>query len=170
MTTAGSSEAGSSPARDGGGRRRWRFDDIENPEDGGTLTLLLDGTEAPKLFNPDNITVDRRGHVLIQEDPGGNDHVARIYAYDIASGKVAEVVMFDPALFTPGAPGFVTNDEESSGIIEAERQWGRGYFLFDAQVHKKLGGPLVEQGQLMLMQVKNWHRVFGHAGWDHDDD
>lgn len=165
VTTAGSAEAGSSPARDGGGLWRLRFDDIENPEDGGTLTLLLDGTESPKLFNPDNLTVDGSGHVLIQEDPGGSDHIAKIYAYDIASDAVAEVATFDPAQFTPGAPQFITNDEESSGIIDTAAAFGRGTFLFDAQVHKRIGDPLVELGQLNLLKV-DWQRVFPES---HDD-
>jgi hypothetical protein len=33
-------------------------------------------------------------------------------------------------------PGFITQDEESSGIIDASRFLGPGTFLFDAQVHK----------------------------------
>ena len=43
---------------------------------------------------------------------------------------------FDPALFHRERRAFITQDEESSGIIDASRFLGKGSFLFDAQVHK----------------------------------
>ena len=46
-----------------------RFDDIEHPELGGTLTLLLDGSEEPYLNKPDNMTIDGDGQPA---DPGGS--------------------------------------------------------------------------------------------------
>lgn len=151
--------------RDGGGLWRLSFEDIERPELGGTLTLLLDGTEAPYLNKPDNMTIDGDGNLLIQEDPGGNPHLARIVSYRVDDGALAVLAQFDPARFTPGAPGFVTQDEESSGIIDV----GKGRFLFDAQVHLKNGDPeTVEEGQLLAMTVDDWDAVYG--GDDREDD
>ncbi len=109
VTTAG----GNGP---GGGLWRASWDNIENPALGGTLTLLLDGSEG--LVSPDNVDIDRRGNLLIQEDPGNNPHVARIMAYRISDGRLATLARFDPALFTMGQPGFITQDEESSGILD----------------------------------------------------
>jgi hypothetical protein len=166
-------------ARDGGGLWRLSFENIERPELGGTLTLLLDGTEAPYLNKPDNLTIDTHGNLLIQEDPGGNDHVARIVAYRISDGRRAVIAQFDPALFgvteptgaTPDARAVLTTDEESSGILDAEKAFGRGTFLFDAQVHTRKNLPagtgpgtveeLVENGQLLLLSVKDWDDVHG---------
>ena len=77
------------------------------------------------------------------------------------SGDRAVLAEFDPALFGPGAPGFITQDEESSGIIDASRFLGKGTFLFDAQVHKAHTDPdKAEQGQLMTLEVRNWKKVF----------
>ena len=148
--------------RDGGGLWRLSFTDIDRPELGGTLTLLLDGTEAPYLNKPDNLTIDGDGHLLVQEDPGGNAHVARIVSYRIKDGAPAVLAQFDRAQFTAGLPGFITADEESSGIIELSD----GKFLFDAQVHAPSGDPeTVELGQLLTLSV-DWDSVYA----DSDDD
>ena len=151
VTTEGGK--GADAARDGGGLWRVRWEDIEHPELGGTLTLLLDGSEAPLLNKPDNMTIDRHGNLLIQEDPGNNAHVARILAYRIADGALATLATFDPAEFgQPPPPGF-TIDEESSGIIDAAKLLGGGTFLFDAQVHITSGDlETVEKGQLLSMR------------------
>ena len=167
VTTEGSpgTVPGTSPpvSRDGGGVWRLSLDDVEAPWKGGTLTLLLDGTEAPFLNKPDNVGMDRKGHFLIQEDPGNNAQLARIVAYDVDSGKRGVVAEFDDFRFSAGAPGFITQDEESSGIIDASAVMGKqGTFLFDAQVHKANPDPaLVEYGQLLTMRVRNWNKVFG---------
>ncbi len=159
VTTEGGRDATS--ARDGGGLWRLSYHNVEKPWQGGTLTLLLDGSEAPLLSKPDNLGFDRNGHLMIQEDPGNNAHVARIVAYDVRSGERAVVARFDPAQFEPGAPGFVTQDEESSGIIDASRFLGPGAFLFDAQVHVAHPEPdKVERGQLMTLRVSDWDSVF----------
>ncbi len=57
----------------------------------------------------------------------------------------------------------MTQDEESSGIIDASRHLGSNTFLFDAQIH--LAHPdadKVEHGQLMTLHVQSWKKVFGN--------
>jgi hypothetical protein len=161
--------------RDGGGLWRLRFDDIERPLRGGTLTLLLDGSEAPFLNKPDNMTIDGEGNLLIQEDPGNNVSLGRIVAYRIADGARGVLARFDPALFgwngakLPNGnpvlePGQLTFDEESSGIIDAHGVVGPRWFLFDAQVHRANPDPeLVQGGQLLAMHVDRWKDVYDIA-------
>lgn len=147
--------------RDGGGLWRLHFNNVRRPEQGGKLTLLLDGSEAPYLNKPDNITLDAQGNLLIQEDPGNNAHLARIVAYNINTGDRGVLAQFDPNQFKSGAPGFITQDEESSGIIDAAELIGPGWFLFDAQVHKANPDPaLVEYGQLLAMSVRKFNDVY----------
>ncbi len=130
---------------------RMSFDDITNPEAGGTLTALLEGDEGGNMF--DNMTIDSHGRVLIQEDIGGQDALSKIWIFDIDSGSFGEVAAFNPTFFAPGAPGFLTRDEESSGIIDAKDILGDGWFLLDAQAHYAIPGELVEGGQLLAMYV-----------------
>jgi hypothetical protein len=134
-----------------GRSRLWRltFDNIMDPEAGGVIDLLVDGTEPHQMF--DNLTVDRYGHVLIQEDPGNQEYLARIWQYDVATDTLTELARHDPARFSTGAPGFLTRDEESSGIIDAESILGPGWFLLDVQAHYPNGSMLVEGGQLLAL-------------------
>lgn len=172
-TEGGDTTPATTGSRDGGGLWRLSFADVDRPDQGATLTLLLDGSEEvgageSRLNKPDNMTIDRHGNLLIQEDPGRNDHLARIVAYRIRDGALGVIARFDAALFGAGAdadPARLTTDEESSGIIDGERLWGRGTFLFDAQVHtpKNLGDntvEYVENGQLLLLSVGNFRRVY----------
>lgn len=167
-------------SRNGGGVWKLHFNDVEHPERGGTLTLLLDGSEAPYLNKPDNVTLDDEGNLLIQEDPGGNDHLARIVAYDIHTGTRGVVARFDAGLFgatnpsgtTPDERAVLTTDEESSGIIATDNLFGDDTYLFDAQVHTAKGLPqgsgpgtveeLVQNGQLLSMEVDDWNAVYTH--------
>jgi len=161
--------------RDGGGLWRLSFRNIEKPEKGATLTLLLDGSEEiapgePKMNKPDNMTMDRYGNLLIQEDPGNNAHLARIIAYRIGDGALGVVARFDPIRFSTGGSAFMTTDEESSGIIDAEDQLGTGSFLFNAQAHTAAGLPAgvgpntveeyVENGQLLILRVAGWEAIY----------
>jgi hypothetical protein len=147
--------------RDGGGLWRVRFKDVDRPWLGGTIELLLDGSEAPYLNKPDNMGIDERGNLLIQEDPGNNAQLARIVAYDVHTGDRGVVAEFDPGLFRKEAPGFLTQDEESSGIIDAGEVLGKGWFVFDAQVHEAFPDPAkVEYGQLLAMQVRKFEDVY----------
>ena len=132
------------------------FTDITQPELGGTIEAVLDGSEGQRMF--DNISVGQ-GKVWLQEDPGGNDYLALVHEYDIATDTLTAQLTFDPAQFTPGLEGFITNNEEASGIIDVTDIFGdedmRAYLL-DAQVHKSTGDPAtVEMGQLLLMTVQD---------------
>jgi hypothetical protein len=131
---------------------RLRFNDIEHPENGGTIEILLKGDEGHKMI--DNMTIDRLGRILMQEDVGNNARLGKIWLYGIGTGlPIIEVAAHNPNFFSPG-PDFLTADEESSGIIDARRILGRGWFLLDVQVH--LSNPdleLVEGGQLLAMYV-----------------
>lgn len=131
---------------------RMSFDDITNPEAGGNITMLLDGlTSGVQMM--DNMTIDSHGRILIQEDIGGNDILGKIWLYDTASAGLALIAQHDAGRFTPGAAGFLTRDEESSGIIDARDILGDGWFLLDVQAHYGIPGELVEGGQLLAMYV-----------------
>jgi hypothetical protein len=179
LTTEGGQKDGTGlDARDGGGLWRLSFNDIERPAAGATLTLLLDGSETlaagePKMNKPDNITIDAHGNLLIQEDPGNANHLARIVAYRIADGATGIVARFDETLFGTGAtadPARLTTDEESSGIIDTEKLLGKGTFLFDAQIHTAKGlpagttagtvGEFVERGQLLALKITDWNALY----------
>ncbi len=150
-----------SVTRDGGGLWKVHFNDVDDPEQGGTIELLLDGSEAPFLNKPDNMGVDKYGNLLIQEDPGGNAQLARIVAYDVDSGDRGVVAEFDPAVFRTGGAGFLTQDEESSGIIDVSKALGKGWFLFDAQIHKAFpDAAKVEHGQLLVLHVDKFKDVY----------
>jgi hypothetical protein len=163
LTTEGGDTTPHEPGvtRDGGGLWKVVFEDIEHPELGGTIELLLDGSEAPYLSKPDNIDIDGHGNLLIQEDPGNNAHVATIVAYNTKTGARGVVAEFDRNLFAAGSPNLITLDEESSGIIDASDLIGPGWFVFDAQVHKASPNPEnVELGQLLAMKVSDFRRVY----------
>ncbi len=128
---------------------RLRFADAANPELGGTIEMLLDGTEGQLMM--DNIGIDRRGHIMIVEDVGSHDHLGRVLRYDIATDTLTVVAQHDPARFVPGAPNFLTRDEEASGIIDAADLLGDGWFLLDVQAHFGLESELVQGGQFLAL-------------------
>jgi hypothetical protein len=134
--------------------RLWaaEFDDASNPTAGGTIRMLLDGTEGQQML--DNMTVTKDGKVIMQEDPGNNSHLAKIWQYDPATDTLTVLAQHDPARFVTGGANFLTQDEESSGIIDVTDILGSGgqnVFLYDVQAHYALGGELVQGGQLGLM-------------------
>lgn len=128
--------------------RLWRlaFVDSSRPELGGTIEMLLDGTEGGKMF--DNIAVSSLGQVYLQEDVGNNAHLGKVWRYDVASDTLTEVLRADAQLFTPGGSGFLTQDEESTGIIDASHLLGPGWFLSALQAHHSADTELVSGGQL----------------------
>ncbi len=62
-----------------------------------------------------------------------------------------------PRGFTAGAPGFLTTDEESSGVLDVSSILGEGSYLLTTQAHYAISGELVEGGQLQLMRVRSHH-------------
>jgi hypothetical protein len=139
-----------------GRSRLWRmsFSDIANPENGGQLDMLLEGsTNAGQMF--DNMTVTKDGKVLLQEDPGNNAAIAKVWSYDISSQALTEIAKHDTQFFTTGGANFLTTDEESSGVIDItdimQPTDGSKYYLMDVQAHHPLGAPMVEGGQIVVL-------------------
>jgi hypothetical protein len=144
------------PSRDGGALWKLTFVNVLKPELGATLDLVLNGSEAPegvgaaKVNKLDNITISDDGTVaFLQEDPGGNDQVARLLAVRLSDRKLVSVATFDKDMFgTAGdaanANAQLTNDEETSGIFDATKLYGGSglTFMFNAQIHpvSTLGG------------------------------
>ena len=129
--------------RDGGALWRLTFKDAQNPLLGADLEMLLNGGESIYMSKPDNITVTN-GVVVIQEDPGGNAHVARVIAYRISDGKLATLAKFDSQYFTAAGKQYMTLDEESSGVIDVTSLLAKPgdtntYLMLNAQVHVKGG-------------------------------
>ncbi|HET6898849.1 MAG TPA: phytase, partial [Vicinamibacteria bacterium] len=134
---------------------RLRFDDIEDPERGGTIEIMLRGDEGHKML--DNVTIDRLGRILMDEDPGNSARISKVWLYAIDTREFLQVAAHNPKFFdgsTANNPNFLTQDEESSGIIDAADILGDGWFLLDVQVHKpNLDAELVEGGQLLALFV-----------------
>jgi hypothetical protein len=146
-----------------GNSRLWVvvFHDIRQPERGGTIRVLLDGAAAGVKMM-DNITVDLDGNIYIQEDVGNNPHLGRVWMFDPHTRALTNLARHDPPRFLEGSAGFITQDEESSGIIEVSDLFKgvkgydtarNRYFLLDVQAHYPIGGEIVEGGQLLLMKV-----------------
>jgi hypothetical protein len=141
------------------------FDSLTNPT-GGTIALVRDaatltGTDGQTGRSFDNITVDGAGWVLVQEDPGNSSYIAKTWRINGSTGAAVQILESDRSRFITGAPNFLTQDEESSGIIEVTHivrnaNWyeeGRRYYLADMQAHYNIPRPemLVQGGQLYLV-------------------
>jgi hypothetical protein len=160
---------------------RIKFKDLDHPLKGGKIEILRSGVELTppgwRMF--DNICIDNHGRLLLQEDTGNSPWVFRIWLYSIDNDELFEIAHHDPQLFdsTVNSPDFITQDEESSGIIDAEAILGRGWFLFDVQNHKVSPDPeLCEGGQLLALYVNprigasNAHEKQDHDDKDKNDD
>jgi len=152
------------PAGQVGRSRLWKltFTDAANPDAGGKIEALLDGTEAGQMF--DNMTVGSDGKIYLQEDVGGVPHLGKIYVYDPATDTLTEIFEHDPARFGDigvAATAPFNNDEESSGVIDVtdlfrDAVWFDAHtervLMADVQAHYALSDPaLVQGGQLLLL-------------------
>lgn len=151
-----------------GRTRLWRltFDDIKDPTAGGKIEALLNGTEPTQML--DNITVDARGHVLMQEDVGNQYHNGKVWDFNPDNNALTLLAEHDPARFgdilnegTAAATNLAAAlpysiDEESSGIIDMGSILGDGWYLLDVQAHSTVGqsAETVEGGQLLLMYAR----------------
>jgi hypothetical protein len=151
-TTAAASQTASKKAnpantftRDAGALWKITFENIARPQDGAQIELVLDGSEAPYVNQFDNIDFDSTGkYLMLQEDPGANEHLSRLMAYDTVAKRTAVVAVFDTKYFSvANSATYMTNDEESAGIInitnlllDVTNTVGNGEtFLFNAQIH-----------------------------------
>ncbi len=149
-----------------GRSRLWRltFDNIEAPMLGGTVEVMLDGTEAGQMY--DNVTVDRFGNVILQEDVGGQLHNGKIFSYNPTTDALTLLGGHDVARFGDiGIPATLPHniDEEASGVIDVSNLFTGvagydtdlySYFLLDDQAHSAHPDiELVERGQLLMMRV-----------------
>jgi hypothetical protein len=131
------------------------------------------------------MTITSDGIVLLQEDPGKNDHVARIVAFRLKDAKLATIAQFNPDHFAVGGSKFMTTDEESSGIIDVTSMLAKPgettkYFYFNAQVHttgaysarpdllsksssgqRKFNEKTLEGGGFYQLAISDWKTVFG---------
>jgi len=144
--------------------RLWalEFTNPANPELGGTVKMLLNGSEGQVML--DNMTVADDGSILLQEDPGTNSRLAKIWRYNPSTDTLVELAQHNPALFsgTVSGTGNVTIDEESSGIVDISSYLTGvsgydttkySYFLIADQIHKAVATPTsqVEMGELSVM-------------------
>jgi hypothetical protein len=151
---------------------RVKFDNVENIELGGEITLLVDGgrlvettssiTSFPQADSTlagvtnvaaaDNMFVTRNGLMYIQEDVGNNSRLGRIWQYNIKTDAIKEIGVPDATRFRSGAPRFLTQDEETSGIFDARELLGAGWHIQCIQAHYGISAnDLVEGGQIFAM-------------------
>lgn len=149
-----------------GRSRIWEFNftDIANPELGGTIRVAGDGGANGSVFQmADNLTTDKKtSHVIFSEDVGNNARLGKIWGLNPATGALVELAAHDASRFLNAGPDFLTQDEESSGVIDVSDLF-KGvagydvkttrYYLLDTQAHYPIAGEAVEGGQLQLLAV-----------------
>ncbi len=128
---------------------RLRFTNINNPELGGTITAVLDGSEGQQMF--DNLTIDNSGHVLLVEDVGNNAHLGKVWQYNTLTDVLTQIASHDATRFVTGGSNFLTQDEECSGILDVQSILGPGMFLAVDQAHYSIAGEVVEGGQIIAI-------------------
>ena len=149
-----------------GRSRVWElsFTDVAHPELGGTIRVAGDGQLDGSGFRmADNLTFDRvTGHAIVLEDVGNNPRLGKVLDLNPATGRLVELAAHDPARFLSGGADFMTEDEESSGVVDISFVVNGvpgydvskyRYYLLVTQAHKAIPGELVEGGQLQLMKV-----------------
>lgn len=147
-----------------GRTRLWRltFTDITDPTLGGTIDILAEGGVGNDATMWDNMCVTPDGLVFLQEDPGNTAHNAKVWLYNPGTSALTKVLKHDENRFgdnTRPATAPFNTDEESSGMIDVTNLLGgnvatgdRMFILVD-QAHYTLANPLVQGGQLLLVNT-----------------
>ena len=157
------------------------------------LSILIEGDDNPvktlgEIHQPDNLETVKDG-LFITEDPGSSQQfpvdstdpaatTARLWLYGLSSKTSAVVAKVNQAAdegptdrdaaTAPGALGAW----ESSGIVDASKQLGKGTYLIDVQagtliVEEEQRGPLTDQregGQLLVLRAPGAGGDDGHKG------
>ena len=114
--------------------------------------MLLDGTEGQQML--DNMDVNERGQVLLQEDPGNQDYLAQIWRYSPKADKLTEVAHHDSAPVRAGRGRTSSRRTRSPpGSSTRRTSLGNGWYLLDVQAHYTIPGELVEGGQYLALHV-----------------
>jgi hypothetical protein len=128
----------------------------------GSVTRVAAATgSSPKVHQPSAHRPLARRETRLANRPdyeGREDEdqaaLGKVWHYDPTSDALTQIAEHDPALFTPGSPDFITQDEETSGVIDVSNILGEGWYLLDDQVHAASADPeLVEGGQLLAMHL-----------------
>ncbi|MEK7467776.1 MAG: hypothetical protein AAB074_10220 [Planctomycetota bacterium] len=148
--------------------RVWKLEiDPKDPAAGGTITIVLDGSEG--IVSPDNIDVNAHGELAICEDPVpgleslGLKRDSSLWIYEIPTAKLTRVlevsraaanghwVKADPALNSIDKGEDKPGGWEFSGVVDAEGAFGRGAWLINVQAHGlKTRNPAIVQGGQIL--------------------
>ena len=121
---------------------RLRFTDGRVPSAGGTIDLLLDGSEEPSGLNA--VTVDRKGHAYLQESAGTGSPPPRIWRYDIAADRLVQLAQLKTVVFLDRQMA------QSAGMIDAAELLGAGWFLLSVQFRSQLDAPQLGGGGQLL--------------------
>jgi hypothetical protein len=89
---------------------------IRNPHAGGRYDMLLDGKGPQQML--DNMTVDGDGNLILQEDPGNQEYLARIWKFYPRERELVEIAKHDPARFWQPQP---QNHHSADAAIQQRR-------------------------------------------------
>ena len=103
------------------GLYKMTFKDAADPSQGGNVELVvkasdLVGADGQAARSFDNLTVNEKGEVIVQEDPGNTEYIAKTWIVD-KSGKATQILEADRERFMTGGSAFLTKDEENSELV-----------------------------------------------------
>ena len=79
--------------------------------------MVLDGTEGQQML--DNLTINGRGQVLIQEDPGNQPYLAKVWLYSPKADRLTE---FGPLRWEPLPAGGPRVPHPGRGVLGHHRR------------------------------------------------
>jgi hypothetical protein len=152
--------------------RIYQFDVDPGHPTAASLKLILDGDAGDDIYNPDNLDTAKNTLVFQEDresefrDPPFSGGYARVMVYNLKTGTLQSVARVNtPATLRPGT-------WESSGVINAAKILGKGWWLLDVQAHSTTApqpGPTLvpnsstgEDGQLLAIYIPQTLRGHGH--------